>query len=114
MRISDWSSDVCSSDLWIIPRLAEFRQLHPSYLIDFSSIEEENFHSQLNLPDLVFDILLTRDRASQVDDPRFERLQLVPVILVFVVGRGPTASYPFTPADLPTFPEPSRLSTQRR
>src|SRR3546814_5722571 len=58
---------------WIIPRLAEFRQLHPSYLIDFSSIEEENFHSQLNLPDLVFDILLTRDRAYQVDDPRFER-----------------------------------------
>src|SRR3546814_20354359 len=99
MRISDWSSDVCSSDLWIIPRLAEFRQLHPSYLIDFSSIEEENFHSQLNLPDLVFDILLTRDRDYQVDDPRFKRHQLVPEILVWVGGRGPTESYPINPAD---------------
>src|SRR3546814_8247215 len=23
MRISDWSSDVCSSDLWIIPRMVQ-------------------------------------------------------------------------------------------
>src|SRR3546814_12774406 len=33
MRISDWSSDVCSSDLWFLPRLPSANSDHPSPLL---------------------------------------------------------------------------------
>src|SRR3546814_10385789 len=36
MRISDWSSDVCSSDLF--PRLPELRRQHPELHIDLDTL----------------------------------------------------------------------------
>src|SRR3546814_14483524 len=34
MRISDWSSDVCSSDLWLPALRHRFRVALPSYMVD--------------------------------------------------------------------------------
>src|SRR3546814_3226763 len=37
MRISDWSSDVCSSDLRLFPRLADLRAKHPELHLDIDT-----------------------------------------------------------------------------
>src|SRR3546814_13825873 len=49
MRISDWSSDVCSSDLLCSHRLAAFPQADLVVVLDGGRIVERGSHEQLML-----------------------------------------------------------------
>src|SRR3546814_14526685 len=110
MRISDWSSDVCSSDLatfamrWLIPRLSAFQIVHPRVEVRLSTSTEAVEHLQDE-----FDVATRRHamhRPGYV--PRhFLAVPNLPVAALALLALSPVA----TPADLLPAPLLHRDST---
>src|SRR3546814_1494894 len=83
MRISDWSSDVCSSDLW--PE-APMEDLPPAFDLAPAAPSEREDALQLNLESWEgpLDLLLTLARSQKVDLRQISILALVEQYLAFI------------------------------
>src|SRR3546814_2488014 len=105
MRISDWSSDVCSSDLavlsvrvyttlateWLIPRLQTFRERHPEIEIKLvASLNRIDFDT--DTADVAL-LPMAGPNSSLRQDPLFQP-QFTPVCSPRLIQRGPPLRHP--------------------
>src|SRR3546814_17632537 len=88
MRISDWSSDVCSSDLWLIPRLPRFYDRHPDIDLEIVTIADP-----LELPPHRCDAVVTVTDGRPM--PGFDIVPLVAIDAVPVCAPQLLGPKPF-------------------
>src|SRR3546814_12588776 len=99
MRISDWSSDVCSSDLWVVG-VAELQRLHLPGQLRF----DRRHDLLLNQQDLDRGADLAGLAVAGIDHLRQRAVQ---VGIVAKNGEGDGAQFPLGPTQACRLPYPA-------
>src|SRR3546814_2197534 len=104
MRISDWSSDVCSSDLWLVKRHAALGQRGPHLqqrkadleklfdIVDFLLVDDEQDHMVLGLDHGIVmrndDVVASHDGADRGAGRQLDFLEATADDLRIKIGRA--------------------------